>query len=116
MSRLLQEIWRSPIARWATVALAVNGLGLLNSVIRYPWAERSLTLWVPASDVQPYLDPDSRDVVRYEVKNVSVREFAKRAGWPDYLELCGLAGLNLALFAWLLRLVLAEQRQRPPVA
>ena len=46
------------------------------------------------------------------VTNVAVEQVAVWARWPKFEELYGALGLNLVLFAWMLRLALDGQQER----
>jgi hypothetical protein len=100
------------VARWAAVAVALNALALTGSFFRQLESRKSVDLWVPAADVHPYLDPDTREVVNYKVTDVAVEEVSRWARWPKFEELYGALGLNIALFGWVIRLALVESNER----
>jgi hypothetical protein len=110
---LMRDIWRTRVGRWAVVALALNAWTLLIAVLHGLGAKHTVTLFPEAADVRPYLNPDTREVTMYKVENVSVEDVMRQSRWRDTGEVCGLAVLNIVLFAWLLRVALTEQRQAP---
>jgi hypothetical protein len=99
------------MARLAAIAIALNLLALIGRLSDHLRSRKSLDLWVPAADVHPYLNPDTREVVNYRVENVSVTEIVTRAGWTKFEDLYGALGLNAVLFAWMLRLLAIGKKE-----
>jgi len=102
---LFRVIRENRLARLAAIAIALNLLALIGQLPNHLRSRKSLDLWVPAADVHPYLNPDTREVVQYKVANVNVADVARAAGWPKFDDLYGVLGLNVVLFAWMLRLL-----------
>jgi hypothetical protein len=109
---MFQTIWHHRLSRWAAIFIVVNAWVLFTTFVKYSHADRLMTIWPEASNVQPYFNADSGELSVYKV-NVSPDEIAKQARWPKYGEICGLAALNIAILAWLLRLSITESRTAP---
>jgi hypothetical protein len=112
MSEKLRAVLRGRVTRWVAIALLLNGGLLYGSIVRHLKVRRTVNLWVAASDVRRWENVDTGEV-EYEVQNVAAAEVADKARWPDWLQLCVIAGLDMALLAWILRLALNEQRPNP---
>ena len=111
---VFQAVWQNRVSRWAAIFMAVNGWWLFTMLLKYSDVHRSMTIWPDAGEVQPYFNPETRELVHYRVDNVLPSEIAQLAGWPGYDQLCGLAILNMAMFAWLVRLSLSKGATQPP--
>lgn len=57
---------------------------------------------IPAADVQPLENAETREVDCYYVKNIPVADVASWAMWPSFGTTYIVLGANIALFAWLL--------------
>ena len=55
-------------------------------------------------------DTETGELVSYYVKSIPVDEVAIWARWPTFGTLYGAIGINIALFAWMLRLAVLEHR------
>jgi hypothetical protein len=108
---LFKAIRNNRVARWAAIAIALNLMALPGPFFAQLRSSKSVTLWVPAADVHPYLNPDTGKVVNYEVTNVAVERVAVWAEWPKFEQLYGALGVNVVLFAWVFRLALVEFKQ-----
>jgi hypothetical protein len=110
---MFRAIKGNRVARWAAFALALNAWALVIVVFDHLRSDRTLDLFVPASDVQQYINPNTRELA-YRVSNVSVEKIVERARWPNYGSLYGVFGVNLAFAVWLLRLGVVESRRQAP--
>jgi hypothetical protein len=108
---LFGAIRNNRVARWVAIAIALNLLVLMGQFIAQWRSSKSVTLWVPATDVHPYLNSDTGKVVEYKVTNVDVEQITVWTQKPKLEELYGALGLNIALFAWVLRLVLVKSKE-----
>jgi len=109
---MFQAIKGNRVARWAAFALALNAWALVNVIFDHLRSDRTLNLFVPASDVQQYFDSNTRELAEYKVSNIRVEKIVERARWPNYGSLYGFFGVNLAFFLWLLRLGVIEYRRQ----
>jgi hypothetical protein len=109
---LFGEIRNNRVARWAAIAIALNLVALTDQFFAQLRSFKSVTLLVPAADVQPLLDPDTGKLVQYEVTNLAVERVAVWAQWPKFEQMYGALGVNVVLFAWVLRLALVEFKER----
>jgi hypothetical protein len=67
-------------------------------------------LVIPAADVTHMHDAETGELVSYYVKSIPVDEVAIWAKWPTFGALYGAIGINIVLFAWMLRLAILEHR------
>jgi hypothetical protein len=107
---LPQGIKDSRLARWATIAIAINVLGLIGATGNQLSSAKTVTLVIPASDVSPMHDAGTGKLVSYYVENIPVEKVAIWAKWPTFGNWYGAIGINIALFAWILRLAILEHR------
>ena len=71
---------------------------------------RTVKLVIPAADVTPLNDGETGELVSYYVESIPVDEVAIWARWPTFGAMYGVIGLNIALFAWILRLAVLEHK------
>jgi hypothetical protein len=107
-----EAIKKHRLARWAAIAMAINALALAG-VFPRQFSSSEKGWWLaPAASVRALCDPDTGKVVQYSVKDIPVDEIVSQAQWPDFGELDGAFGLNVALFGWLLWIAIADYRDR----
>ena len=107
---LSQAIKDSRLARWAFIAIAINTLALPGPICDQLRSAKTVRLILPAADVSPMHDPGTRELVYYYVESIPVDEVAIWARWPTFGALYGAIGINIALFAWMLRLAILEHK------
>lgn len=105
-----QAIKNSRLARWATIAIALNTLGLIGPIGDQLDSAKTAKFDIPAADVTPMHDATTGELVSYYVENIPVERVAIWAKWPTFGTLYGVIGINLALFAWILRLAILEHK------
>jgi hypothetical protein len=107
---LSQAIKDSRLARWAAVAIALNATGLIGPISDQLRSAKTVNLVIPAADVRPMHDPGTGKLVSYYVESIPVDKVAIWANWPTFGAFYGVIGVNIALFAWILRLAILEHR------
>jgi hypothetical protein len=110
---MFAAIRKNRVARWAAIAIAINLVSLTGPFFAQLRSRKSVNLLIPAADVHPLLDHDTRKIVEYRVTNLDVEQVEVWAQWPRFDDLYGALGLNVVLFAWVLRLALVESKERP---
>jgi hypothetical protein len=107
---LPQAIRDSRLARWATIAIALNTLALTGPICNQLGSAKTVKLVIPAADVRPMHDATTGKLDSYYVESIPAEEVVIWARWPTFGTLYGVIGLNIALFAWMLRLAILEHR------
>jgi hypothetical protein len=107
---LAQAIKHNRLARWAAIAIALNTLQLIGPICDQLGSAKTVKLLIPAADVTPMHDAGTGELDSYYVESIPVDEVAIWARWPTFGTLYGVIGINIALFAWMLRLAILEHR------
>ena len=74
---LPQVIKDSRLARWATIAIAVNALGLIGPICDQLGSAKTVKLVIPAADVTPMHDAGTGKLVSYYVESIPVAKAAR---------------------------------------
>ncbi len=107
---LPQAVKDSRLARWAVIAIGINIFALIGPICDQLRSAKTVKLIIPAADVRPMHEPGTGKLVSYYVESIPVDEVAIWARWPTFGALYGAIGVNIALFAWMLRLAVLEHK------